>query len=143
MEELKRRAAALDERVGRLDGDLVKNTEAMDRLTVAQQQLADRMDRSDRDRRWFTAAILAVVVIVVGVGLVAVRAERTAREQEQLRNEVLCPLYGLILGGYDPTTRPEGDARQKYEDTFVIIRQGYGVLRCTSPLVPPRSDLPR
>lgn len=133
MEDLKRRAEALDDDVKR--------------LTAAVDRLDGRMDRSDRDRRWFVTAIVVVAIIVCGVGYVAFRAEQTsralaqtAREQETIRNDVLCPLYGLILGGYNPESRPEGDARRKYEDTFVIIRQSYGVLHCTSPLVPPRAN---
>ena len=128
MDELKRRAAALDVDVKA--------------LTAAVDRLGDRMDRSDRDRRWFVVAIVAVIAVVALIGYVAVRAERTARAQEQLRSDVLCPLYGLILGGYTPQTRDPGPARAAYEDTFVVIRDGYRILGCTAPLVPPRSDLP-
>ena len=126
MEELKRQTRLLD--------DDVKN------LTGKVSRLGDRLNKVDRDKRWLIAGLLLIVALVALVAFVAFRAENTARETDALRGDVLCPLYGLILGGYDPNSRPEGDARRKYEETFAVIRQGYGVLRCTNPLVPPRTN---
>ena len=142
MEELKRKADVLHQDMQDLRVTVGENTAAEQRLALSYEQLVTRMNRSDRDRKWVVVAVLILAAMVLAGGWVLYRGEQTAREQQQLRSDVLCPLYGLILGGYDPQTRPEGDARQKYEETFVIIRQGYGVLRCTAPLVPPRSDLP-
>lgn len=139
MEELKRKADVLHQDVQDLRTTVEGNTVAEQRLALSYEQLVQRMNRSDRDRKWVVVAVLILAAMVLAGGWVLYRGEQTAREQQQLRSDVLCPLYGLILGGYDPETRPPGDARQKYEDTFVVIRQGYGVLRCTAPLVPPRS----
>lgn len=126
MDELKRQTRMLDDDVKQL-------TEEVHRLN-------SRVDRTDKIWRWLVAGLLLVVALVALLGYVAARAEQTARETDELRGQVLCPLYGLILGGYDPESRAEGEARRKYEETFAVIRDGYGVLHCTTPLVPPRSN---
>jgi len=129
MEELKRQTRQLDDDVRRL-------TEEVHRLN-------DRADRADRDKKWLVVGLLLVVALVALVAYVAVRAKQNSNEQEQLRNVVLCPLYSVFLGSYDPKTRdknPDPSARQKYEDAFTKIRSGWDVMGCTGPLVPPRSN---
>lgn len=127
MEELKRRAAALDEKVGRLDDDVVKYTDAVVRLT-------DRMDRSDRDRKWFVVAILVVAMFVAAVGLVAFRSEQNIRRAAAERNELWCPVFGLIVGGY---REDQAETRPGYRESHRLMRHGYEVLGCTAPLVAP------
>lgn len=129
MDELKRQTRMLDDDVKQLTGEV--------------HRLNDRADRTDRDKRWLIVGLLLVVGLVALVAFVAVRAQQTATEQEQLRNGVLCPLYSVFLGSYDPKTRdknPDPQAREKYEDAFVKIRHGWDVMGCTDPLVPPRSN---
>jgi hypothetical protein len=129
MDELKRQTRLLDDDVKQLTGEV--------------HRLNDRADRNDRDKRWLIVGLLLVVALVALTAFVAVRAQQTATEQEQLRNGVLCPLYSVFLGSYDPKTRdknPDPAARQKYEDAFAKIRSGWEVMGCTDPLVPPRSN---
>jgi hypothetical protein len=129
MDELKRQTRQLDD-------DVQKLTQEVHRLN-------DRADRNDRDKRWLIVGLLLVVGLVALTAFVAVRAQQTANEQEQLRGEVLCPLYSIFLGAYDPKTRdknPDPQARQKYEDAYAKIRAGWNVMQCTDPLVPPRSN---
>jgi hypothetical protein len=129
MDELKRQTRLLDDDVKQLTGEV--------------HRLNDRADRNDRDKRWLIVGLLLVVALVALTAFVAVRAQETATEQEQLRNGVLCPLYSVFLGSYDPKTRdknPDPQARQKYEDAFDKIRHGWDVMGCTDPLVPPRSN---
>lgn len=134
MDELKRRAAQLDEDVRTLNNTTEANTEALDRIHV-------RLDRSDKDRRKFITALIALALLAGFLGVETVRLEKAIRDQTEVREEVLCPLYGLILGGYDPDSRSPGPARQRYEDTFRTIREGYGVLSCSAGLlVPPRTN---
>ena len=137
MDELKRRAEALDRDVRALNDTTEANTAALGRVH-------ERLDRSDRDRRRFITALIALAMLAAFLGVEAVRLEEAIRGQNQLRGDVLCPLYGLILGGYDPDSRdPDGtkpEARRKYEETFTVIREGYAALGCTNALVPPRTD---
>lgn len=129
MDELKRQTRMLDDDVKQLTGEV--------------HRLNDRADRTDKDKRWLIVGLLLVVGLVALVAFVAVRAQQTATEQERLRNGVLCPLYSVFLGSYDPKTRdknPDPAARQKYEDAFAKIRHGWEVMGCTDPLVPPRSN---
>ena len=129
MDELKRQTRMLDDDVKRLTDEV--------------HRLNDRADRTDRDKRWLIVGLLLVVVLVGLTAFVAASARHTANEQEQLRAEVLCPLYSIFLGAYDPKTRdknPDPQARQKYEDAYAKIRSGWDVMGCTDPLVPPRSN---
>lgn len=129
MDELKRQTRLLDDDVKRL-------TDQVERLN-------ERTNRAERDKRWLVVGLLLVLGLVALVGYTAVQAQKTADDQAQLRNDVLCPLYGIFLGAYDPATRdrnPDPQARQKYEDAFAQIRHGWTVMDCTGPIVPPRSD---
>ena len=129
MDELKRQTRMLD--------DDVKQ------LTQEVHRLNERADRTDRDKRWLIVGLLLVVVLVGLTAFVAVQARQTADEQHLLTAEVLCPQYSIFLGSYDPKTRdknPDPNARQKYEDAYVKIRNGWDVMNCTDPLVPPRSN---
>ena len=129
MDELKRQTRMLDDDVKQLTGEV--------------HRLNDRADRTDRDKRWLIVGLLLVVALVALVAFVAVRAQQTADDQAQLRGDVLCPLYSIFLGAYDPKTRdnnPDPEARRKYEDAYVKIRHGWDVMQCTDPLVPPRSN---
>ena len=129
MEELKRQTRQLDDDVRK--------------LTDETHRLNERVNRTDRDKKWLVVGLLLVIGLVALVAYGTWRAQRTADEQEQLRADVLCPLYSVFLGSYNPATRdknPDPQARQKYEDTYAQIREGYVIMRCTGPLVPPRSN---
>ena len=129
MDELKRQTRMLDD-------DVKKLTDEVHRLN-------DRADRTDRDKRWLIVGLLLVVGLVALAAFTAFRAQRTADEQELLRAQVLCPVYSVYLGSYNPATRdknPDPQARQKYEDVFAKLRHGWEVMQCTDPLVPPRSN---
>lgn len=88
-----------------------------------------------RVRRVEMVSMACVLVVVVAVlGFTIVRQADTDR-----RIDGLCPLFALIIGGADPTSRPEGEARNRYNETIQVITQAYGQLGCLDPLVPPRS----
>ena len=134
--ELETVAAGLRQDVGRLG-------ERIDGLREDLGNLGDRQRKSDARILWVVIGLVVVVALAVAIGFVAARAQETANEQAALRNDVLCPLYSIFLGSYDPKTRdknPDPAARQKYEDAFVKIRYGWDVMGCTDPLVPPRSN---
>lgn len=129
MEELKRQTRALDDDVKQL-------TEEVHRLNA-------RQDRTDKVWRWLVASLLLILALVGMIGAVAVNSWKTAQQQEQLRADVLCPLYGIFLGAYDPASRdknPDPKAREKYEDAYNKIRQGWQVMKCTDPIVPPKTN---
>lgn len=136
MDELKRRAAQLDQDVRTLNNTTEANTEALDRIH-------QRLDRSDKDRRRFVTAIIALAMLAGFLAVEAFRLEQAIRSQDQLRAEVLCPLYGIFIGSYDPESRANNadpDAKAKYEDAYAKIRRGWQVMECRDPIVPPRSN---
>jgi hypothetical protein len=113
--------------------------------------LSDAVEQLDRRTNRGEKVVIGVIVgltldlilsIVVGVVLIQLQgttqivSETQAREA-RTRQDSLCPLYRLILGTYNPDSRPEGDARQTYIDQFKIMREAYAALDCAGPLVPP------
>lgn len=135
MEELKRRAAQLDNDLVVVGGKLDQNTEAIEGLTAEQRRQRERMDQSDRDRKWFVIAILIVAMFVAAVGLVAFRSEQNIRRGEAERQQLWCPVFSLAIGGY---TDEQAAARgESYKETHRLMRNGYALLGCTTPIVPP------
>ena len=69
------------------------------------------------------------------------RLEKLIAQQDLIRNQVLCPMFRVFLGSYQPESRAPGPDRDKYEQAFAEMRSQYAVLQCTGDLVPPRGDL--
>ena len=109
-------------------------------LTMQVGQLNRRAEEADRRgvRAIYALVVLGVILLVLGT--VVWQQQRTAGRLEQVVQQSICPLYGLILGSYDPATREEGDKRRRYEDGFVVMRGAAAALTCTAPLVPPREE---
>lgn len=126
------RADRLGEKV---DGLGVK----VDRHTASLKELGERQTRTERmSTRTAVAAVIAVAILAAGAWL-GYRQFVLAEEQRRVTQEALCPVFGLLLGGYDPSTRPEGPARDQYIATYDTFRTSYGALRCTAQFVPPRT----
>lgn len=137
MDELKRRAAALDEDVQRLTVTVEENTASQDRLSLAQEQLAHRMDRTERDRRWFVAGLIGVILIVGLIGYNVYQNQRTAVRLESLIQEAVCPILGRSIGAYNPATRAPED-RAEYEESQKLIVDVYrNKLECRAPIPGP------
>lgn len=109
-------------------------------LRLSVEQLDDRTKRAERATRtgmWVSGLLLVVVALL---GWVAAQQYQTAVRLDGLVQRSLCPVYGLVVGGYDPTTRAAGPDRDKYEANFAVMRRAYDELRCSpTSLVPPRT----
>lgn len=102
--------------------------------------------RADRARKNITGIVIAVVIDLIftaGITIVYIGQEQTAASQAQTaasladtRGEVLCPLYSVFLGSYNPATRAPGVDREAYESIYAQFRASYQHLNCTTPLVP-------
>lgn len=113
-------------------------------LSEAVAQLDRRTNRSERVVIGVIIALVLVFLLAVGlvVGFFQIRstADQVAETQHRealTREETLCPFFSLVLGSYNPNSRAEGEARQKYIEQFEAMRRGYDALDCTGPLVPP------
>lgn len=140
MEELKRQTRELDVHVKAL-GD------AVDANTLALNQVHDRQDRSERKNRFL---VLGAIVLLGGfmlLGWVAWQQHRTSEQIGRVVQESLCPVFALVVGGYNPDSRPlnpdgsyEGSPRQVYIDNHLIMKGAYARLECRdAALVPPSS----
>lgn len=111
--------------------------ETIDDLTKAIQDLLSRTARSERREKMMWGVIGLVAALAVGMSLTYYQQIQTSKSLDATRGDVLCPLYSIFLGSYNPSTRASGADRDSYEAAFVVIRDGYERLECTLPLVPP------
>lgn len=127
------RLEALAEQHAGLCQAVDRNDQRVDGLREDFGRLADRQTRAEDRIVWTAVFTLVAFLLATGVTITALRGEATDR-----RLDKLCPVLALLVGGYDPNTRPPGEARAKYDDSFGVMRQSYRDLACTQPLVPPR-----
>lgn len=110
-------------------------------FTVAVQEL-DR--RANRSRRVFTVAVAGLILDLALSGVVALalyrqattseRLEQQIAQQNTVRTEVLCPLYGLLIASENPRSREAYAAGPAaYDDAFRVLREGSSTLRCETP----------
>lgn len=142
MEELKRTTRALDEDVKRLH-------DSVDQNTLALTQVHRRQDRSERKNRWIVAGAVLLLGGFLMLGWVTLQQYETAQRLSGVVDKSLCPLYGLIVGSYNPETRAlnadgtlAGSDREKYirsyEDPNVGMFAAADALECKGNiLVPP------
>jgi hypothetical protein len=117
----------------------------VDELTEEVKTLNRRQGRTERMSIRTATGLAFLTALALLVGMLAWQ-QLTTREQVQTlvdrevqtRDQALCPLTGLLLGSYDPSTRPPGPARDKYEEAFRVMRDAYAALGCLTPLVPRR-----
>lgn len=118
-------------------------------LALAVDQLDRRTNRSERMTIAVAFGLVIDLILSIAVALLignlftlngqlqtAVAREATTRQQ------AICPLYALLLGSYNPSSRAEGADRDAYNKVFITLRDGYESLDCVSPIVPPRIDTP-
>lgn len=138
------------------------NDEALTELASRASELADEVGKlriaTDSLTRRTLRSEKVIAITVVGLVLdimlslavmwayhvQAEQSDQLAANQEQarkVRDDALCPLFSLILGTYDPTTRPPA-ARKSYEDAYNQMHTIYTNLACTTPIIPPRTDQP-
>lgn len=105
-------------------------------LRLAVEQLDARTTRAERaSTRTATAAVILFILVALA-GWNVYQQRETADRLESLTQRSLCPVFGLVLGGFNPETRPAGEARTQYIETFDVMRGAYDELRCTAPFVP-------
>lgn len=121
-------------------GDLAEQagalTNEVEKLAIAVDQLGSRTDRTERITM---IVVLGLVLDLVMSGVVAFalyNSFQTSQRENETRQEALCPFFDLIVGSYDPESRPPGPARDKYEASFVEMRHARDTLDCNGPLVP-------
>ncbi len=111
-------------------------------LRLAVEQFEPRVTRAERVSTRTAMAATIIAILVVAVGFVGYRGIRSDQEIAQTNQRVdgLCPILALVVGGYDPETRAAGPDRDEYIKSFVVMREAYSNLGCTTPFVPPRQS---
>ena len=121
--------------------DLAAKVEALaDKASRLRQDVAGLHEQlaTTRGRVWWVA-LLAVVAFGLA-GAVGITMLNTAATNARV-DAGLCPVLALVVGGYDPSTRSAGPARDAYERSFQVMRAAYDGARCAgvSPVVPRRT----
>jgi hypothetical protein len=91
--------------------------------------------------RWMIVLVIMDLVLSGAMLVGYLRIKEVVQGQEVVRSQVLCPMYKIFLGSYQPQTRAPGPDRDKYEAAFKDMWSQYAALTCAGALVPPRSDL--
>lgn len=105
---------------------------------LRQETTALRDQLGTTRRRFWWVALVAVIALGLA-GAVGITAWNSA--QTDARVDAICPVLALVVGGADPSTRPEGPARDAYVRSIEVMRSAYVGTGCAqvAPLVPPRS----
>lgn len=133
LEALAGRAEALTEEVAGLRQALDRNSERVDGLRTDLTAMSDRQSATERRGAFVAITLIVAIVLTFLIGVTAWRGIITDR-----RVDAICPVLALVIGGYDPLTRPEGPARETYVQSFDVMRRSYAQLGCTQAIVPPR-----
>lgn len=111
-------------------------TVTVDGLRESVDSLVKRAQRSERVVASVVVTVIVDLLFTVGLLFLWHSQTQTSEALDDTRSQVLCPLYAVFLGAYNPDSRAPGLDRQKYEDVFTTIRRSYVYLQCTTPLVP-------
>lgn len=137
-----------DEAVADLAARATELAENVGQLRIATDSLTRRTLRSERVITITVIGLVLDVMLSLAVmwayHVQSVQSDQLEANQQQarkIRDGALCPLFGLILGTYDPTTRPP-EGRKAYDDAYNQMRTIYDNLACTTPIVPPRTEQP-
>lgn len=98
----------------------------------------DYKKSNDRKTSRFTTILAVMALMIAGVGFAVVQNNRNADRLEAIVQLVNCPENAFLLGGYDPTTRAAGEAREAYEQAFKGMAIGRAILECKQAPVPKR-----
>jgi hypothetical protein len=131
------------EALNRLTDQAKELRNAVAALALSVDQLDRRTTRSERITTAVVLILMIVLVLAVAVGITLAqqfaindRLETAIQREAQTRQQVLCPLYRLLVGSYNPESRPPGPARDEYLRTSKVILDSYPRLDCTNPVTP-------
>jgi hypothetical protein len=154
MEELKLKTDRLDQHVEILGSKIDQNTEGLAAAVLALSQMNTRQDRTERNSRWVLAGAVLLLGAFLVLGWVTWQQHQTSQRLSAVVDRSLCPLYGLIVGSYNPETRQlntdgtfEGSDRQKYiqsyQDPNVGMFAAADALECKGNILVPPAKIPR
>lgn len=136
----------LAERAEGLASQVEKLRDEIRRLNDRQNLADHRQKRTQRmsARTALGLALMVVLALILGAityQQIVTRGEVAAvvDRETKTRVQTLCPFYALVLGAYEPNSRPAGPARDQYEANYRVMTAGYVALECVDPLVPPRT----
>jgi hypothetical protein len=130
------RATALQAELAGLRQDIDRLGQRIEGLRNDLGRLGDRQSASEGRLKWVALGAVVSVLFALVVGLTVWKVIATDH-----RVDAICPILALVVGGADPSTRPEGPARDAYIRGMSVMRDGYEQFGCRTiaPLVPPRT----
>lgn len=119
---------------------LVQLTELTDettKLRVATEGIVPTVQAEQRRSRTTRILLGVQALVLLIVALLGLALWDVVRQQDRTTQQAFCPVFGLLLGGYNPESRPPGPDRDAYNATFATFTTSYQALECDSPIVPP------
>jgi hypothetical protein len=111
-------------------------------LAKAVDQLDKRATKGERINVWVSLGLAVDLVLSIAVALVVSGLVGVIDRERSTRQDAMCPLYSLLLGSYNPSSRAEGGDRDTYNQVFITLQRSYDSLDCDDPIAPPRVDQP-
>jgi hypothetical protein len=76
-----------------------------------------------------------IAITILGIlltTLVIINTISVDRVQSRTNNQVLCPLYSMLIGSYDKTYHDTltKDKQRVYDNNFAVLKNGYNTLKC-------------
>lgn len=129
-----------------LAAEVARLTRRTEELTKAVANLDGRAAKAERISKGAAFVVILSVVALLALGWVAAGQQATANRLEALIQRSLCPVFALVVGGYDPTTRQlnkdgtyTGSPREAYDQNAKVMQASYVELDCANPIVPKRA----
>jgi len=114
----------------------------LDNMSTRVGDLADAFSvvTLSQNRKITLMSVVIGLLVVLGILVIIalVNGNNNDERLEGVVQQAICPENAFLLGGFDPSTRAEGPARQAYIESMAGMAAGREVLNCTDKLVPPR-----
>lgn len=130
-----------------MTGPLIEQAQALASNLSALSKAVEKLDtRSNRNEKITFVAVIGLVLDLILSVIVAIvlsnqvstagSLQATIDREAQTRQQALCPVYGLVLGGYNPNSRAAGPDRDAYIQSFKVMTDAYDTLDCAGGLTP-------
>lgn len=107
------------------------------KLREATEHVVPSVEREARRGLWTRVLVGIMALVMVGLAALGLQLYGLTQAQERTTQRALCPVFSLLVGGYNPESRMAGPDRDAYNLQFSLFRDAYLELQCVGGFVPP------
>jgi hypothetical protein len=105
-------------------------------LRIATEAVVPSVERETKRGKYTRIAVGLLGLIVAVQTVFGILLFQALSTQDATNQRVLCPVFSLLVGGYNPDSRQPGPDRDAYNAQFSIMRSSYLELNCRGGFVP-------